>query len=113
MKEQKNTKLVHIEATVMPQTYNSLLHNQRDTGLSIGEVIDRLAVQIHAKDADMAAQIILEEMQIILRDLPVDQKAAAMWDVITTVSVLMPEEYCLKFQTDVNRKKAQLLGKNA
>ena len=109
MSEQKKSKLVQIEAVVMPQTFRSLQHNQRDTGLSIGEVIDRLAVQIHAKDAAMAVQIILEEIQIILRDLPTDQQITALWEVITTVAALMPEEYLPRIEVEAHKKQTSLL----
>ena len=44
--EQKKSTLKEIKATVMPQTAEGLQMLMEETGLTIGEVIDRLTLQM-------------------------------------------------------------------
>ena len=44
--EQKKSTLKEIKATVMPQTAEGLQMLMEETGLTVGEVIDRLTLQI-------------------------------------------------------------------
>ena len=48
--EQKKSTLKEIKATVMPQTAEGLQMLMEETGLTIGEVIDRLTLQMCPDD---------------------------------------------------------------
>ena len=48
--EQKKSTLKKIKATVMPQTAEGLQMLMEETGLTIGEVIDRLTLQMCPDD---------------------------------------------------------------
>ena len=53
MKQKKST-LKEIKATVMPQTAEGLQMLMEETGLTIGEVIDRLTLQMRPDDLGFA-----------------------------------------------------------
>jgi len=52
--EQKKSTLKKIKATVMPQTAEGLQMLMEETGLTIGEVIDRLTLQMCPDDLGFA-----------------------------------------------------------
>lgn len=52
--EQKKSTLKEIKATVMPQTAEGLQMLMEETGLTIGEVIDRLTLQMRPDDLGFA-----------------------------------------------------------
>lgn len=63
------TGLTEITATVLQQTKNSIEGMCEVSGLSIGEIIDRMALKWSAKDPEHAMQLILDDMIIHARDL--------------------------------------------
>lgn len=52
--EQKKSTLKEIKATVMPQTAEGLQMLMEETGLTVGEVIDRLTLQMCPDDLGFA-----------------------------------------------------------
>ena len=63
------TGLMQIYANVLPETKASLDKMCEVSGLSLGEIIDRMALKWHAKDPEHAAQLILDDTIIHTRDL--------------------------------------------
>ena len=63
------TGLTEITATVLQQTKNSIEGMCEVSGLSIGEIIDRMALKWSAKDPEHATQLILDDMIIHTRNL--------------------------------------------
>ena len=63
------TALTEIKATVLQQTKNSIEGMCEVSGLSMGEIIDRMALKWSAKDPEHATQLILDDMIIHTRDL--------------------------------------------
>lgn len=65
----KKTNLTEITATVLQQTKDSIESMCEVSGLSVGEIIDRMALNWSAKDPDHAIQLILDDMVIHTRNL--------------------------------------------
>lgn len=65
----EKTSLTEITATVLQQTKDSIEGMCEASGLSIGEIIDRMALKWSAKDPEHAMQLILDDMVIHTRDL--------------------------------------------
>ncbi len=63
------TGLLQITANVLPETKASLDKMCEVSGLSLGEIIDRMALKWHANDPEHAAQLILDDTIIHTRDL--------------------------------------------
>ena len=63
------TGLMQIFANILPETKASLDKMCEVSGLSLGEIIDRMALKWHAKDPEHAAQLILDDTIIHTRDL--------------------------------------------
>lgn len=63
------TGLMLISANVLPATKASLDKMCEVSGLSLGEIIDRMALKWHAKGPEHAAQLILDDTIIHTRDL--------------------------------------------
>ena len=59
--EQKKSTLKEIKATVMPQTAEGLQMLMEETGLTIGEVIDRLTLQMCPDD--LGSQFVLHKIR--------------------------------------------------
>lgn len=63
------TGLTEITATVLQQTKNSIEGMCGISELSMGEIIDRMALKWSAKDPEHAIQLILDDMIIHTRNL--------------------------------------------
>lgn len=87
----KNT--TEIKATVMNQTVESLTQLCQNTGLSIGEVIDRLTMNMRPKEKDLAVSMAFQEIIMILSALPEEDNNAAFLDLITTLIAMVPGEF--------------------
>ena len=62
MSRKNSGELVEIKATVMEETANGITRLMEQTGMEMGEAIDRLALHLKPYDPDMASNIALEEM---------------------------------------------------
>lgn len=65
----EKTNFEEITATVLPQTKNALENMSEVSGISVGEIIDRMTLKWSPKDPEYAAQLILDEMVIHSRYL--------------------------------------------
>lgn len=105
-----DSSLVQIEATVMRQTLGSLLRSVEETGLSIGEVIDRLALHMKPTRPELALLLILEEIRTILLNLPGEQKDAMLCEVLIFLAALLSTDAIERIQDAAKKKKKQLFG---
>ena len=68
--EQKKSTLKEIKATVMPQTAEGLQMLMEETGLTIGEVIDRLTLQMCPDDLGVADCFAQDQVFFSISNLP-------------------------------------------
>ena len=76
------------EATVMIQTYEYLTNQSSELCLSIGEVIDRLVLNIKAPNSDFAAVWTCEQFALTSSDLDDEETEEAMYT--TLVQFVLP-----------------------
>ena len=77
--------LCNISAYVLPITKSSLQEMQEASGLSCGELIDRMVHNWHAKDPEIAAQLILDAISIHTRNLNKKDFNATMCFVLSVI----------------------------
>ena len=99
--KQKKSILKEITATVMPQTEEGLQTLMAQTGLTIGEVIDRLTLQIYPERQEQA--ILLAEEQVIfsLTKLTEKQTEKALTEIIIFLAGYVPAEHLVELQKKV------------
>lgn len=99
--KQKKSILKEITATVMPQTEEGLQTLMEQTGLTIGEVIDRLALQIYPEKPEQA--ILLAEEQVIfsLTKLTEKQTEKALTEIIIFLAGYVPAGHLMELQKKV------------
>ena len=78
-----NGSLCELNTTVLPQTMTALGELKEATGLSEGEIIDRVLVRWQAKDPQTAAQLILDAILIHTNQLGSDDFNKAILGVLT------------------------------
>lgn len=74
-----------IKATVLKETEQSLLDIGKEMGLNIGEVIDRLALEITCNDPETAAILVLNYFYIAVREQKEEQIAETMERVVSSL----------------------------
>lgn len=85
--------VTEITATVMVQTEAALKQMMESTQLTIGEVIDRLALQMTPRDKDAAAVLAGERVAMCFSQLPkAESKGAYIEFLIMLAAILSPEE---------------------
>lgn len=88
-----NPAVTEITATVMVQTETALKRLMESTQLTIGEVIDRLALQMTPRDKEAAAALASERVAMCFSQLPKAQSMAAYLEFLTMLaSILSPKE---------------------
>lgn len=99
--KQKKSILKEITATVMPQTEEGLQTLMEQTGLTIGEVIDRLTLQIYPEKPEQA--ILLAEEQVIfsLTKLTEKQTERALTEIIIFLAGYVPAGRLMELQKKV------------
>lgn len=99
--KQKKSILKEITATVMPQTEEGLQTLMEQTGLTIGEVIDRLTLQMYPEKTEQA--ILLAEEQVIfsLTKLTEKQTEKALTEIIIFLAGYVPAERLMELQKKV------------
>ena len=73
MKQKKST-LKEIKATVMPQTAEGLQMLMEETGLTVGEVIDRLTLQMCPDDLGFAVCFAQDQVFFSISSLPEEEQ---------------------------------------
>lgn len=88
-----NPSVTEINATVMVQTEAALKSMMESTQLTIGEVIDRLALQMTPRDKETAAVLAGERVAMCFSQLPQVQFKSAYLEFLTMLaSILSPTE---------------------
>ena len=80
--EQKKSTLKEIKATVMPQTAEGLQMLMEETGLTIGEVIDRLTLQMCPDDLGFAVCFAQDQVFFSISSLPEEEQEEALTKII-------------------------------
>lgn len=81
-----------LTATVLHKTDESLKQLCEVSGLSVGEVIDRLIVNWEAHDAIFASQLILEDMLMHTRLLDREQLSLTFTIILSVIKRSMAED---------------------
>ena len=77
--------LCKLSANILPQTKKSLDELKEATGLSEGEIIDRVLVRWQAKDPQTAAQLILDAIMIHTYLLTPEELSQSIVEVVTVL----------------------------
>lgn len=72
--------LENLDITVMKGTADGLRKIAHDAGMTIGEVVDRLTIQMCPTDPDIAFTFIMQEILIITSDLNKENKEKVLLD---------------------------------
>lgn len=107
--KQKKSILKEITATVIPQTEEGLQTLMAQTGLTIGEVIDRLTLQIYPEKPEQA--ILLAEEQVIfsLTKLTEKQTEKALTEIIIFLAGYVPVKHLIELQQKAVAKREENL----
>lgn len=79
--------LSKIEATVLTKTEEALSKHCENTGLSIGEVIDRMALDFTIDSPELAANVLCEEFVIMAANQTEEQVRKTAGHVIASLMV--------------------------
>lgn len=77
--------LCKLSANILPQTKKSLDELKEATGLSEGEILDRVLVRWQAKDPQIAAQLILDAIMIHTYLLTPEELSQSIVEVVTVL----------------------------
>lgn len=107
MSEQhKNThQLKKIEATVMEPTADALENLMEQTGMTMGEAIDRLALHLKPTDPERASTIVLEEILYIFSYLDKDGFFEALFRVVLGLGACLPDSVVESLGDEIKRYK--------
>ena len=108
MKQKKST-LKEIKATVMPQTAEGLQMLMEETGLTIGEVIDRLTLQMRPDDLGFAVCFAQDQVFFSISNLPEEEQEEALTKVIIFLAGLVPVNHLKGLEQAAISKRAERL----
>ncbi len=74
-----------ITVTVLNETVTSIMQNCQYTGLTPGELIDRVMLKFSPHEPNIAAQLILESISISIRELEEDDVNIALRTVLAVL----------------------------
>lgn len=89
----KKSKLKKIKATVMPQTEKGLKILMESTGLTMGEVIDRLTLQMYPEQMEHAVQLAAELVFFSISKVPKEQFEDALMNIIILLAEFVPADH--------------------
>lgn len=92
VKQKKKGELVDIQATVMKETLDGINSICETSGLTIGEVIDRLTLKMVPYEADFAIQLAQEQMVICLSGLDEEEYTKAFIEILVVLLAALPTE---------------------
>lgn len=81
-----------LNATVMVQTYEYLTEHSKNLELSIGEVIDRLVVNIQAPNSTIAAAWVCEQFSLSTSKLQEDELRDTIYSVVSMMVLPLFQE---------------------
>lgn len=92
VKQKKKGELVDVQATVMKETLDGINSICETSGLTIGEVIDRLTLKMVPYEADFAIQLAQEQMVICLSGLDEEEYTKAFIEILVVLLAALPTE---------------------
>ena len=104
--EQKKSTLKEIKATVMPQTAEGLQMLMEETGLTIGEVIDRLTLQMCPDDLGFAVCFAQDQVFFSISSLPEEEH---LTKIIIFLAGLVPVDHLKGLEQAAISKRAERL----
>ena len=107
--EQKKSTLKEIKATVMPQTAEGLQMLMEETGLTIGEVIDRLTLQMCPDDLGFAVCFAQDQVFFSISNLPEEEQEEALTKIIIFLAGLVPADHLKGLEQAAISKRAERL----
>lgn len=103
--------LTEMTVTVMKDTADGIRLLAKESQLSEGEVIDRLAIKVSPKDREIAVELALEELVITFAQLSEKDRINVLVELISTlISVFPPDAWDIlldkaqQFRSDAIRK---------
>lgn len=84
--------LTEITVTVMKDTADGIRLLAKESRLSEGEVIDRLAIKVSPKDKEIAVELALEELVITFAQLSEKDRVNAMVELVSTLLSAFPPD---------------------
>lgn len=113
MRKKKKAVLTELQAMVMSETKNGLQEIAEKTGMTIGEVIDRITVRMRPYTLDLAVQLAQEEMTICLSGLTTDDFEKAFYEILVSLmSVVGTDQETLEQLTEAAKEKREQLMQN-
>lgn len=84
--------LTKMTVTVMNETAEGIRTLAKESRLSEGEVIDRLAIKVSPKDREIAVELALEELVITFAQLSEKDRVNAMVELASTLLSAFPPD---------------------
>ena len=107
--EQKKSTLKEIKATVMPQTAEGLQMLMEETGLTVGEVIDRLTLQMCPDDLGFAVCFAQDQVFFSISNLPEEEQEEALTKIIIFLAGYVPVKHLIELQQKAVAKREENL----
>lgn len=107
--EQKTSILKEIKATVMPQTVEGLQVLMDQSGLTIGEVIDRLALHIRPYELAPAVLLAVEQVIFSVSNLPEEQLEDALSEIMVYLAAFVPADRLKDLERKVLESRTEKL----
>lgn len=104
-----NGLLEKIEMTVMKDTANGLRKIAKDAGITIGEVVDRLVVQMTPTDPIVAETLLTQELMIIMSKLSQEDSQKVNANFAEAILLSCSPESLDELVAEVRRKKLNVL----
>ena len=108
--EQKKSTLKEIKATVMPQTAEGLQMLMEETGLTVGEVIDRLTLQMCPDDLGFAVCFAQDQVFFSISNLPEEEQEEALTKIIIFLAGLVPVDHLKGLEQAAISKRAIMVS---
>lgn len=105
----QKTALKEIEATVMPQTAEALKILMEETELTIGEVIDRLTLQMCPDKLEHAVLLATEQVMFSISNLPDEQAKIALTETLVFLAGFVPADRLKGLEEKALMNRAQRL----
>ncbi len=111
MKEENESLLTEITATVMRITADELNRCSKEMYLSVGEIIDRLVTDMNPREPELAVIFAQEKMLMCLSHLSKEQYSAAYIGILFSLLAVLPEEIARTLQEESARVNAKSMKK--
>lgn len=105
----KKEPLEKIEITVMKDTANGLRKIAKDAGTTVGEIVDRLVLQMTPTDPDVAEFLFVQEMLIIMSRLSKEDAHRVNTNFAESILMSCSSETLDELVSEIKQKKADII----